>query len=72
MNSAVMMISSEKPWLPAGQLGVDEADRLERQEPAEGQLERAGILALLEVEVQIAAALDDAGVDASARRRSAA
>ena len=66
LNSAVMMISSEKPGVPSGQLRVDQADRLERQEVGDRQLERAGVLALVEVEEEVAAALDDAGVDGEA------
>ena len=65
-NSAVMMISSEKPGWPSGSFVVMRPMALSDEEFADDELERAGVLALVEVEVEIAAALDDAGVDRQA------
>ena len=65
-NSAVMITSSEKPGEPSGIAGRDEPDRLEAQEVGDGELERAGVLAAVDVDEQVAAALDHAGVDRQA------
>jgi hypothetical protein len=43
-------------------LGIDDADRLNREQPGEGQFQRTGIFALVIVEIEIAAALDHAGI----------
>ena len=67
-----MMMRSEKPFVPSGILRGDEADRLQVEKIREIQLERAGIFLVVEVEVEIAAALDDAGVDRRGPPRSAA
>ena len=65
-NSAVMMISSEKPLRAVRHLRGDDADRLEREEAGEDELERAGVFALVGIEIEIAAAAYDAGVDRKA------
>ena len=49
-----------------GHPGGDQADRLEREELGELELERAGVLAPVGVEVEVAAARDDAGVERQA------
>ena len=52
----------------AGELGGEDADRLDRDR-AEAELEDAGVLALVGVEVEVAAALDHAGVEREADPR---
>ena len=49
-NSAVMMISSEKPVRAVGHSCGDQADRREREEVGELELQRAGVLAALGVD----------------------
>ena len=63
-NSAVMMISSEKPCEPSGIRVVMSPIALSRSRRR--QLERAGVLPAVGVEEEVAAALDDAGVDREA------
>ncbi len=60
------MTSSEKPGWPPGSFVLIRPIALSDRKFAMVELERAGVLALVEVEVEIAAALDDAGVDRQA------
>ena len=65
-NSAVMMISSEKPFEPSGIFVVMRPIALTVTISAIDELEHAGVFLAVEIEEEVAAALDDADVERQA------